>query len=198
MEYYYIQNNEQRGPVSFEELCSMDLQPNTMVWHEGLTDWQEASKLPELAPYFAAQNNAQTPPPHNNPSYTTYSDEANNPQNGGTQSQYPGSGSFNEMPNYNGGGYGMNNNNGQLPPMPPTNLVWAILTTILCCLPFGIVAIVYATRVEPNYYSGNYEKARRNSYYAATWSIVSAVVSLLSPFIILSVILMNYFFSVFL
>ena len=38
------------------------------------------------------------------------------------------------------------------PPAPrahvPNNLVWAILATLFCCLPGGIVAIVYAARVD--------------------------------------------------
>ena len=30
----------------------------------------------------------------------------------------------------------------------PNNMVWAILTTLFCCLPFGIVSIVYAAQVD--------------------------------------------------
>ena len=45
------------------------------------------------------------------------------------------------------------------PPKPDNYLVWAILTTILCCLPFGIVSIVYATKVDNLYYAGQYDEA---------------------------------------
>ena len=31
---------------------------------------------------------------------------------------------------------------------PDNNLVWAILATVLCCLPFGIVAIIKSTQVD--------------------------------------------------
>lgn len=63
----------------------------------------------------------------------------------------------------------------QKPTIPPSsNLVWAILTTVLCCLPFGVVAIVYAARVESTFYAGNYDLARKYSKQAATWAIVSA------------------------
>ena len=45
---------------------------------------------------------------------------------------------------------------GQQPPMKPdNNLVWAILSTILCCLPLGIVAIVYASKVDGLYNQGD-------------------------------------------
>ena len=30
----------------------------------------------------------------------------------------------------------------------PNHMVWAILTTLFCCLPFGIVSIVHAARVD--------------------------------------------------
>ena len=60
---------------------------------------------------------------------------------------------------------------------PPTNLVWAILTTILCCLPLGIVSIVYASQVDSEWMRGNYENARRKSLLARNWAIASAVTS---------------------
>lgn len=31
---------------------------------------------------------------------------------------------------------------------PDNNLVWGILVTILCCLPFGIVSIIKASSVD--------------------------------------------------
>ena len=34
-----------------------------------------------------------------------------------------------------------------LPPMPDNYLALAIISTIFCCLPFGVVSIVYATQV---------------------------------------------------
>ncbi len=60
---------------------------------------------------------------------------------------------------------------------PPTNLVWAILSTLLCCLPLGVVAIVYAAKVEQTFYLGEYEAANRYSSLAAKWSIASAIVA---------------------
>lgn len=70
-------------------------------------------------------------------------------------------------------------NNGlpQLP--PPSNLVWGILTTILCCLPFGIVSIVYASQVDSEWNVGNYERAYRKSNLARTWAIVAAAAGLI-------------------
>ncbi|GAA4065143.1 MULTISPECIES: CD225/dispanin family protein [Actinomadura] len=70
-------------------------------------------------------------------------------------------------------GYG-----GYQPPSspPPNHLVWAILTTILCCLPAGVVSIVYAAQVNSKWQSGDYQGAQSASNNARTWAIVSAVV----------------------
>lgn len=60
------------------------------------------------------------------------------------------------------------------PPMPDNHLVWAILSTIFCCLPFGVVSIVYATQVENLYLQGRYEEAVDKSNKAFKWAIASA------------------------
>ncbi len=43
---------------------------------------------------------------------------------------------------------------------PDSNLVWAILTTLFCCLPFGIVSIVYASKVDSYWAQGNLPAAQ--------------------------------------
>lgn len=61
------------------------------------------------------------------------------------------------------------------PQRPPNYLAVAIITTIICCLPAGVVSIVYSTKVNSEYDNGNYEAAERASKNAKTWAIVSAV-----------------------
>ena len=58
---------------------------------------------------------------------------------------------------------------------PSSNLVWAILTTILCCLPFGIVSIVYASKVDSYWAQGNYPAAQDASKKAGTWAMWAAI-----------------------
>ena len=48
MQYFYANGNEQRGPHSLEELASFGLRPDTLVWREGMDQWQRADTLPEL------------------------------------------------------------------------------------------------------------------------------------------------------
>lgn len=61
------------------------------------------------------------------------------------------------------------------PTRPPNYLALAIISTILCCLPAGIVSIVYSTQVNSAYDMGDYDKAMRASRNAKTWGIVSVV-----------------------
>ena len=61
---------------------------------------------------------------------------------------------------------------------PPNNLVWAILATLLCCLPTGIVAIVYAAQVDSKFAGGDVAGAQHASEQAMTWSWISAAVVL--------------------
>ena len=58
---------------------------------------------------------------------------------------------------------------------PDSNLVWAILVTVLCCLPFGIVSIVYASKVSGLWAQGRYAEAQEASANAKKWAIWGAV-----------------------
>ena len=57
------------------------------------------------------------------------------------------------------------------PPTPTKNwLVEAILVTIFCCLPFGIVGIVNAAQVNSRMSAGDYLGAERASREAGKWT----------------------------
>ena len=138
MKYYMHTGGQQLGPFEESELPSHGLTASTMVWREGMPDWEAASQVPELSHLL--------PPIQQPPGYQPQ------PQ--------PGYGS---QP--------------QRPAMPATYLVWAILATLLCCMPFGIVSIVKASQVSTLYYQGNYAEARAASRAARNWAIASAVSS---------------------
>lgn len=58
---------------------------------------------------------------------------------------------------------------------PNNNLVWAILATVLCCLPLGVVSIIKASTVNTLWAQGQYDAARRAAASARTWAIASAI-----------------------
>jgi len=81
------------------------------------------------------------------------------------------------------------------PAKPVSNyLVPAILTTIFCCLPFGIVAIVYAAQVNSKLQAGDYNGAVHSSRNAKIWSWVSFGLGLILSLLILAAIAIPQFF----
>ena len=55
----------------------------------------------------------------------------------------------------------------------PNYLVPAILTTLFCCLPFGIVSIVYAAQVNGKLEAGDRAGALESSRKAKMWAWIS-------------------------
>ena len=58
-------------------------------------------------------------------------------------------------------------------PYVPNYLAQAILVTLFCCLPFGIVAIVYAAQASGKLAAGDYAGALQTSKTAQRWCWVS-------------------------
>ena len=134
-QYYYLNaQNQQQGPVPAEQLVARGVTRNTKVWTQGMTGWQSAGDVPELASLFEQPGNAVPPPP---PPH-------------------------------------------QVPPVPPTGetkpdnlLVWAIVATVLCCLPTGIAAIIYSNKVDPLWNEGRYEESKKAAANAKMWCFIS-------------------------
>ncbi|TMR07471.1 CD225/dispanin family protein [Actinomadura soli] len=63
---------------------------------------------------------------------------------------------------------------------PPNYLVWSILATILCCIPVGIVSIVFSSQVNSKWAAGDQAGAYKASSNAKTWIIVTVVLGLLA------------------
>jgi len=55
----------------------------------------------------------------------------------------------------------------------PNYLIPAILTTVFCCLPFGVVSIVYAAQVNGKVESGDRTGAVESSRKARMWAWIS-------------------------
>lgn len=65
MNYFVIVNNAQQGPYTIDELRQRHITEETLVWCEGMTDWQPAWQVEELKPLFAKEASAtqSAPPP---------------------------------------------------------------------------------------------------------------------------------------
>lgn len=62
---------------------------------------------------------------------------------------------------------------------PNSYLALSILATLLCCLPFGIPAIIFSAKVDSYWNAGRYQEAQDASRKAKTWMLVSAILGAL-------------------
>lgn len=151
MKYYIILNDVQLGPLDIAELAKLPVTATTPVWTEGMADWMPAGRVPELAHLFGGAGQYSGPVPP--------------PRQPQQQTQAPG------MDTYS---------SDIAPECPDTYLVWSLLVTVFCCLPFGIVAIVKSSNVTSAYDRGNYDLAMSESKSAKTWIIVSVILGLVT------------------
>jgi len=56
---------------------------------------------------------------------------------------------------------------------PKNWLVESILTTIFCCLPFGVAGIIFASRVDAAYKQGDLVGAEEASKQAGKWTKIA-------------------------
>lgn len=163
--YWVILDNEKIGPLTVDELRNLNLTPDTPIWRAGLDDWRHAGDLEEIAFLFAPEEPRIHPQFFNVPPI---------PQ------QRPSF--FGAVP----GAPVQPDDDRLTKPMPSSYLVWSIICTVLCCIPFGIVAIYYSSQVSSRFDSGDYAGAEKASERAQLWIIISIVVGLISaPFTIL-------------
>lgn len=65
----------------------------------------------------------------------------------------------------------MENTNTPTGAPPENNLVWAILCTVLCCMPLGVVAIIKSTKVKELWLQGDHAGAQKAADDAKKYSI---------------------------
>lgn len=162
MQYWINHKGVQSGPVDLDALKQMGLTSAAYVWHEGLSDWVSITQVPELEGMYEAVEG--------NPSRAVMG-QPYQPQPQPASQPAPQQPQYAEQP-------------AQPEPCPPTNLVWAIISTVLCCIPTGIVAIFYALKVSNKYREGDIEGAKRASEVGAWWCIATIILGIIcQPFL---------------
>ena len=74
---------------------------------------------------------------------------------------------------------------GGLRPNIPNHLVKAIITTLCCCLPLGIVAIVFAAQVNGKLDAGDYAGAQKASDQANLWGNIAIGLGIVANLIVI-------------
>ena len=167
MQYWINHNGVQSGPVDADGIKEMAITSRAYVWHPGLSDWVKITQIPELEGLYQVVDEPVT------------TGQPYQPQTNALEQQPVSAQPINTQP--------VNTQQDEATePCPPTNLVWAIITTLLCCLPAGIVAIIYALKVTNKYREGDIEGAKRASETGAWWCIASIILGIIcSPLVFL-------------
>jgi hypothetical protein len=192
MQYWINHNGVQSGPVDLDALKEMGLTSSAYVWHEGLTDWVKITQLPELQGLYEMVGGNQQPQTADDQPTVGIAmaepvQDAEQPVEVGEPYQaepvpepyqpqpepQPYQPEQPYQPQY------AEQQPAPAEPCPPTNLVWAIISTVLCCLPAGVVAIVYAIKVTNKYREGDIEGAKRASETGAWWCIASIILGII-------------------
>lgn len=163
-QFFYINSQGQQiGPVEQSSLQSAGINPSTMVWRDGMLRWAPAGSLPELAHIFGnysapGQTNMPPSPPQPQTGYG-----GNNQYN----NQYNNHKSYVHYNNPNSRNYNQEVDR-------PNSYLWlGIVATLMCCLPLGVVSIIYASKVDSCWNSGDINGAIENSNKAKTWGFLS-------------------------
>lgn len=56
-EYYIVVDDNRIGPLTLTQLSARGIEPSTLVWTDGLSDWTRADCVPELASLLASRMN---------------------------------------------------------------------------------------------------------------------------------------------
>ncbi len=75
---------------------------------------------------------------------------------------------------------------------PKTWFIESILVTIFCCMPFGVVGLVYAIQVRSMIEIGRLDLAEKFSKQAKTWTIISFFVGLFFVFIWVLLVILSF------
>lgn len=169
MQYFYYENNSQKGPVSLEELLTR-ITPDTEIWCQNMTAWTPAKDVPEVA--AAMNQTAENPAQQQQPPVVSAPADSNSQS---SQSNYQNSASNSHIGNL--GGVPSDGPDPKLQNDNRTMLILSLVSVFICCNQVGgLVAAMYAIASEIYYNCGKYEEAQKKYKAAKTWLIVSVIV----------------------
>ena len=150
MDWFYAKNGQQSGPVEKEQLDELfrsgQITSSDLVWNDSMSDWAPIGTLPEFSHAQAGQTPTTPDPLASTPS----PEAAHSGVTSTAISPAPYSGE-----------------------KIPTYLWQSIVAIIFCCLPAGVVSLVYAIKVDPAIQAGDIAAAKEASKNAKMWFWIS-------------------------
>lgn len=188
MQYWIANNGQKEGPMSLDDIKARHLERKTLIWYPGLDKWTHADQIPELRtlfdylppelpgddePYAAPQPEIQNPEPAQEPVQPQPQPQPQQEQTYGTTGgSYTGGNTTGAFGSYQ-----------EVPQCPPSYLALSIISIICCCVPLGIVSLIYSAQVRSVYNQGEYEKAEKYSKNALYWGIGAIAIGIISSLI---------------
>lgn len=155
MKYWIIIDRQQAGPFELDSFETIEFGPETPVWHEGLADWTPASEVAELNAILLRRTaDNRFGGGDERPDVVVEAVESENVKIDTTPRKRDSGAERNRPSNYLG---------------------WAIAATILCCMPLGVVAIIYSASVNSKFDRGDIAGAEKASD-TAQWLIILSIV----------------------
>lgn len=133
MKYFARIDGRQEGPFTLNELLGRQITPDTWVWAKGMSDWQKAEDVPDICRAMRRLLAGLDP--------VTGIDLRKAQESAGESEEAAGD----EMPRYGYIPEPEHTDNFSIPPQG-VSVIMALLVTLMCFFPTGIVAVWFAMR----------------------------------------------------
>ncbi len=170
--YYIVENNQQAGPFTLDQLAAKGITPETNVWTDGMSNWTPASQVSELQslfapqPQYAPQPQQYTPQPEPEPQVSAYQSSESSYSNDSYEYRPP------------------------LKDWKTESIILTALSVVCCCcqcfpivgLPFGILGIINGNKVK-TLEATDYAAAKEASETAGKWVKIGAIIFVVVTFL---------------
>ncbi|MCH5219200.1 MAG: CD225/dispanin family protein [Muribaculaceae bacterium] len=176
-EFFIVINGVTIGPLKgLTEVLAHNINSQTPVWYDGLDDWTPAIMAPLTrqlftpdSDYYRAINTEDSVSTEVNTDVSTKNFTPEPPELPKTDTNHP----------YNAHHTPSIDTPSSLADKPRTYLGWAMVVTILCNIIAGIIALIYATKVNTKYRRGDTASAQRCSESAQWWIAIGICAGLI-------------------
>lgn len=186
--YYAMIDGQQRGPYAIEELPGAGVRPSTYIWCKGMPDWQKAEENAEVCRLFRnhlydMMHPDQPPTIAQNPEASSAESAADPWKIKPDEPKGPPPSRFD--------GFLQQAGEDPLPTLdeieaqkdtstPPMSMVgYAWLVTFFCCVPTGIVALVYSYKSKHAWAKGKNALSHNYNRLAKMWTGISFFLGLI-------------------
>lgn len=182
--YYAMIDGERKGPFSLEELPAAGVRPSTYIWCKGMSDWQKAEENADVCRLF--RNHlydimhpgvepavSSTLQPTEDDRWKVKPDEPSGPLPSKFDKYLQETGN-DPLPTIDEIESSKDKSN---PPMSMVGYAWLVI--FFCCVPTGIVALVFAYKSNKYWKQGKNEESHEYNRKAKMWTGISFCLGLI-------------------